>query len=78
MITIAVCLACGIWMIYSPKHMRMALEKYQLFLYKYFRFLPMFPFSNEQQAKKSILSERQIKLLGIVSLFVAIALLSRL
>ncbi len=65
-------------MIFFPKHIIFVLVKYQLFLYRYFKFIPMFPFSNEGEAKKSIFSEYQIKLIGIVSLFVAIALLGRL
>ena len=65
-------------MLYCPGHMVFLLEKYQLFLYKYFRFLPLFPFSNEEQAKKSIFSKYQIKLFGVANLLIAFVLLWRI
>ena len=68
----------GIWLCLFPQHLEHLLSKYQVFLFKYFSNVPLFPFKSKEEATVSIFNQRAIRTFGIANFFLVIILLTKI
>lgn len=73
---IVMCFLSSLWMLTYPVHMVRIISKFQLLVFKHLSFIPFFPFSSEEEAKKSMFNEWHIRMFGIAYFLVFIVLLT--
>ena len=74
---IGVCLVAAAWLLLFPKQVVFLLSKYQLFLYRYFSFIPFFPFKSEEEAAAPVFNVRFVRSIGAFNIFIALVLASK-